>query len=75
MLEDSYVGENTTVIDVKIVIDENGKLCSMQQLDTLEGKSESLHLSPGGVGAVTTAVLANIWYRRLSESKIIYRVA
>lgn len=58
MLDDSYVGENTTVIDVGINVDENGKLCGDAAADTLEGKSGKLTPVPGGVGAVTTAVLA-----------------
>ena len=58
MLDDSYVGENTTVIDVGINVDENGKLCGVAAADTLEEKSGKLTPVPGGVGAVTTAVLA-----------------
>ena len=58
MLDDSYVGENTTVIDVGINVDENGKLCGDVAADTLEEKSGKLTPVPGGVGAVTTAVLA-----------------
>lgn len=58
MLDDSYVGENTTVIDVCINVDENGKLCGDVAADTLEEKSGKLTPVPGGVGAVTTAVLA-----------------
>ena len=38
MLDDSYVGENTTVIDVGINVDENGKLCGDAAADTLEEK-------------------------------------
>ena len=58
MLDDSYVGENTTVIDVGINVDEKGKLCGDAAADTLEEKSGKLTPVPGGVGAVTTAVLA-----------------
>ena len=58
MLDDAYVGENTTVIDVGINVDENGKLCGDAAADTLEEKSGKLTPVPGGVGAVTTAVLA-----------------
>ena len=58
MLDDSYVGENTTVIDVGINVDENGKLCGDVAADTLEEKSGKLTPVPGGVGAGTTAVLA-----------------
>ena len=58
MLDASYVGENTTVIDVGINVDENGKLCGDVAAETLEEKSGQLTPVPGGVGAVTTAVLA-----------------
>ena len=58
MLDASYVGENTTVIDVGINVDENGKLCGDVAAETLEEKSGNLTPVPGGVGAVTTAVLA-----------------
>ena len=58
MLDDSYVGENTTVIDVGINVVEYGKLFGDAAADTLEGKSGKLTPVPGGVGAVTTAVLA-----------------
>ena len=36
MLDDSYVGENTTVIDVGINVDENGKLCGDVDYDTIQ---------------------------------------
>ena len=58
MLDASYVGENTTVIDVGINVDENGKLCGDVAAETLEEKAGKLTPVPGGVGAVTTAVLA-----------------
>ena len=58
MLDASYVGKNTTVIDVGINVDENGKLCGDVAAETLEEKSGKLTPVPGGVGGVTTAVLA-----------------
>ena len=58
MLDDSYVGENTTVIDVGINVDENGKLCGDVDYDTILEKAQAATPVPGGVGAVTTAVLA-----------------
>ena len=58
MLDDSYVGENTTVIDVGINVDENGKLCGDVDYDTIQEKAQAATPVPGGVGAVTTAVLA-----------------
>ena len=58
MLDDSYVGENTTVIDVGLNVDENGKLCGDVDYDTIQDKAQAATPVPGGVGAVTTAVLA-----------------
>ena len=58
MLDASYVGENTTVIDVGINVDENGKLCGDVDYDTIQDKAQAATPVPGGVGAVTTAVLA-----------------
>ena len=58
MVEESWVSDGAVVIDVGINVDENGKLCGDVAADTLEGKSGKLTPVPGGVGAVTTAVLA-----------------
>ena len=58
MLDASYVGENTTVIDVGINVDENGKLCGDVDQASMESRNLLLTPVPGGVGAVTTAVLA-----------------
>lgn len=58
MLDDSFVGEGTVVIDVGINVDENGKLCGDVEFDSLEGTASMATPVPGGIGAVTTAVLA-----------------
>lgn len=58
MLDASYVGEGAVVVDVGINVDENGKLCGDVDFDTLEGTASMATPVPGGVGAVTTAVLA-----------------
>lgn len=58
MLDASYVGNGAVVIDVGINVDENGKLCGDVDFDTLEGTASMATPVPGGVGAVTTAVLA-----------------
>ncbi|WP_143319630.1 bifunctional 5,10-methylenetetrahydrofolate dehydrogenase/5,10-methenyltetrahydrofolate cyclohydrolase [Clostridium sp. HBUAS56010] len=58
MLDSSYVGKDAIVIDVGINVDENGKLCGDMDFDTLEGTASMATPVPGGVGAVTTAVLA-----------------
>lgn len=58
MLNADYVGQDAVVIDVGINVDENGKLCGDVDFDSLEGVASMATPVPGGVGAVTTAVLA-----------------
>ncbi len=58
MLDGSYVGKDAVVIDVGINVDENGKLCGDVDYESLEGIASKATPVPGGVGAVTTAVLA-----------------
>ena len=58
MLDAGYVGTDAVVIDVGINVDENGKLCGDVDFASLEGPALAATPVPGGVGAVTTAVLA-----------------
>lgn len=58
MVDASYVGKDATVVDVGINVDEDGKLCGDVDFDSLEGTASMATPVPGGVGAVTTAVLA-----------------
>lgn len=58
MLDAGYVGTDAVVIDVGINVDENGKLCGDVDFASLEGTALAATPVPGGVGAVTTAVLA-----------------
>ncbi len=58
MLDGSYVGKDAVVIDVGINVDENGKLCGDVDYESLEEIASKATPVPGGVGAVTTAVLA-----------------
>lgn len=58
MLDSSFVGQDAIVIDVGINVDENGKLCGDVDFESLEGVASKATPVPGGVGAVTTAVLA-----------------
>ena len=46
-----------TLIDVGINFDENGKMCGDIDFDAAEGIVSAITPVPGGVGAVTTAVL------------------
>ncbi len=58
MLGGSHVGDGAVVIDVGINVDEDGKLCGDVDFASIEGKAAMATPVPGGVGAVTTAVLA-----------------
>lgn len=58
MVDASYVGKDAIVVDVGINVDEDGKLCGDVDFDSLEGTASMATPVPGGVGAVTTAVLA-----------------
>ena len=58
MLNGDYVAPDAVVIDVGINVDENGKLCGDVDYDTIQDKAQAATPVPGGVGAVTTAVLA-----------------
>ena len=57
MLDKEYVADGAVVIDVGINVDENGKLCGDVKWDGLEEAASAATPVPGGVGAVTTAVL------------------
>ena len=58
MVEESGVSDGAVVIDVGINVDENGKLCGDVDQASMESRNLLLTPVPGGVGAVTTAVLA-----------------
>ena len=58
MLDSRYVGRDAVVIDVGINVDENGKLCGDVDFDSISETASMATPVPGGVGAVTTAVLA-----------------
>ncbi len=57
-VDERFVSENSIVIDVGINVDENGKLCGDVNFDKIEDRVLMATPVPGGVGAVTTAVLA-----------------
>lgn len=66
MLSSEYVASGAVVIDVGINVDENGKLCGDVQWDGLEAAASAATPVPGGVGAVTTAVLC----KHLAEAAV-----
>ena len=58
MLTRDYVNENSIIVDVGINVDENGKLCGDVDFENVSPFVKAISPVPGGVGAVTTSVLA-----------------
>lgn len=58
MLDSKYIGEGAVVIDVGINVDEAGNLCGDVDTDDCMEKSSMITPVPGGVGSVTTSILA-----------------
>lgn len=58
MLNRDHAGAGAVVIDVGINVDENGKLCGDVDFESIKEKAAMATPVPGGIGAVTTAVLA-----------------
>ena len=56
-LREAYFREGQCVIDVGINFDENGKMCGDVEFSAAEKTVSQITPVPGGVGAVTTAVL------------------
>lgn len=52
------VSENMTVIDVGINVDKDGKICGDVDFEAVEPIVSNITPVPGGVGSVTTSVLA-----------------
>jgi methylenetetrahydrofolate dehydrogenase (NADP+)/methenyltetrahydrofolate cyclohydrolase len=57
VVDQSYVSPGQAVIDVGINVDENGKLRGDVDFEGVEPVVSAITPVPGGVGAVTTAVL------------------
>ena len=58
MIDQTYIGKDAIVIDVGINMDENNKLCGDVDLDSIQALASMATPVPGGVGTVTTSVLA-----------------
>ena len=57
VIDDSYLREGQTVIDVGINVNAEGKLCGDVDFAKAEPIVEAITPVPGGVGSVTTSVL------------------
>lgn len=58
MVTADYVKPGAVVVDVGINVDENGKLCGDVDFEACADKASWITPVPGGVGSVTTSVLA-----------------
>ena len=58
MVDADYIKEGAVVVDVGINVDENGKLCGDVDFESAAGKASLITPVPGGVGSVTTTILA-----------------
>ena len=67
MIDASYIREGATIIDVGINTDENGKLCGDVDFESAEKVAGAISPVPGGVGSVTTTILAKNLLSGISE--------
>jgi methylenetetrahydrofolate dehydrogenase (NADP+)/methenyltetrahydrofolate cyclohydrolase len=58
MLTSAFFSEKSVVIDVGINVDEKGNLCGDVDYEAVAPIVAAISPVPGGVGAVTTSVLA-----------------
>ncbi|MFR8368884.1 MAG: bifunctional 5,10-methylenetetrahydrofolate dehydrogenase/5,10-methenyltetrahydrofolate cyclohydrolase [Lachnospira sp.] len=58
MIKKEYVADGAVVIDVGINVDDEGNLCGDVDLDAISDIAAAATPVPGGVGSVTTSVLA-----------------
>jgi len=59
MLTADFISQGQTVIDVGIHVGDDGKLCGDVDTEQIMDKAAAVTPVPGGVGAVTTSVLAS----------------
>lgn len=59
LIEEDFVKEGATVIDVGINVDKKGRLVGDVNFEDVKDKASSITPVPGGVGTVTTYVLAS----------------
>lgn len=58
MIDKNYINKDAVVIDVGINVDEEGNLCGDVNFDEVSRLASVITPVPGGVGSVTTSVLA-----------------
>ncbi|MCD8084551.1 MAG: bifunctional 5,10-methylenetetrahydrofolate dehydrogenase/5,10-methenyltetrahydrofolate cyclohydrolase [Clostridiales bacterium] len=65
-----HVGQGAIVVDVGIHVDASGKLCGDVDFDSIGERASMATPVPGGVGAVTTAVLAKHLVRAAMKGRV-----
>ena len=63
MVNEKFVREGLIVMDVGINVDENGNMCGDVDFDAVAEKCTLITPVPGGIGSITTSVLAEHLYR------------
>lgn len=58
LVKENWVSEGAIVVDVGINVDKEGKMCGDVDFDNIVEKASMITPVPGGVGSVTTSVLA-----------------
>jgi methylenetetrahydrofolate dehydrogenase (NADP+)/methenyltetrahydrofolate cyclohydrolase len=58
MIDESYVSDGAVIVDVGINVDADGNLCGDVDFEAVSAKAAIATPVPGGVGSVTTSVLA-----------------
>lgn len=58
MITGDMAKENAVIVDVGINVDEEGRMCGDVDFESLAEKAAFITPVPGGVGGVTTSILA-----------------
>ena len=69
-----WIKEGAVVIDVGINVDKDGNICGDVRFDECENKAKMITPVPGGVGSVTTSVLAKHVVQAAKQLNNIYNV-
>ncbi len=69
MVTPEYISSGSVVIDVGIHVDEDGNMCGDCDFDDISGLCEAITPVPGGVGSVTTSVLASHVVRAAAKKR------
>ena len=68
MVTSDYVRDGQIIIDVGINADEEGNLCGDVDFEEVSKKASVITPVPGGIGSVTTSILAKHLLRAAADS-------